>query len=425
MIISSIHSKEILDSRGEPTIETTVILENGVRGVASVASGASTGIHEALELRDGDSKRYMGKGVLNAIKNVEEEIAPHIVGMDAREQSAIDYKMNSLDGTENKKRLGANAILSVSLACARAYANHLGVELFEYLRVIFGSNGAYYMPLPMFNILNGGKHADNNLDVQEYMILPVGASDFATAVRMGSEVYHSLKKVLNEKGLATGVGDEGGFAPKVSNLDEPLEFISSAIEKAGYRLGKDIKIGMDVAASSFFEKSEGYKSTTLNKKLSVEEIIEMYEKWHDKFHVAIIEDGFAEDDWDAWKKLTEKMSKKVQLIGDDLLVTNVKRIQIAIDKNIANAVLIKVNQIGTLTETFDAIKLAKLNNYGVVISHRSGETNDAFIADLAVATNAMQIKTGSLARGERLAKYNRLMEIERILGNKSVFKSVI
>lgn len=410
--IIDIYAREVLDSRGNPTVEVEVYTEVGAFGSAIVPSGASTGAHEAVELRDGDKSRYLGKGVLKAVENVNTTIADEIVGFDVFDQVGIDNAMIELDGTPNKGKLGANAILGVSIAVAKAAADEMGMELYEYLG---GVNGKV-LPAPMMNILNGGEHADNNVDIQEFMVMPLGAPNFREALRMGAEVFHSLKSVLKSKGLNTAVGDEGGFAPNLESNEEALETIVEAIKKAGYKPGEDIYLALDVAATEMYEdgkynfKGEGVVRTT-------DEMIEYYETLSEKYPIISIEDGLSEDDWDGWEKLTEKLGKKIQLVGDDLFVTNVERLQKGIDLKVANSILIKLNQIGTITETLDAIELAKKHGYTAVVSHRSGETEDTTIADLVVATNAGQIKTGSASRTDRIAKYNRLLRIEDRLGD--------
>ena len=417
--ISDIYAREVLDSRGNPTIEVEVFTDSGAFGRAIVPSGASTGEHEAVELRDGDKKRYLGKGVLNAVNNVNEIIAPELIGFDVTSQVEIDQFMIELDGTKNKSKLGANAILGVSMAVARAAADFLGVELYQYL----GGFNTKQLPVPMMNIINGGSHADNNVDFQEFMILPVGAPTFKEAIRMGTEVFHALKSVLKAKGYNTAVGDEGGFAPDLKSNEEALEVIMEAIAKAGYEAGKDIMLGMDVASSEFFNKEtktyvlagEGGKSFTS------EALSDFYAELVEKYPIISIEDGLDENDWDGWVYLTEKLGKKIQLVGDDLFVTNTDRLSTGIEKGIGNSILIKVNQIGTLTETFDAIEMAKRAGYTSVISHRSGETEDTTIADIAVATNAGQIKTGSASRTDRIAKYNQLLRIEDQLGRTAQY----
>lgn len=419
--IADIQARQILDSRGNPTIETKVILSGGVCAKASVPSGASTGVHEACELRDKKQTVYFGKGVLNAVNNVNRVIRKALVNKDVREQRLLDKIMIDLDGTDNKGKLGANAILSVSLACARAGAFASGMPLYRYLREIFKIKGKkYVLPIPSFNILNGGKHADNNLDFQEYMLFPAGVKTAAEQVRAGVEIFQQLKYLLNKKGLSTGVGDEGGFAPSLKNNEEALEIISQAVKNAGWQLGKEIFFALDPAASEFYDGKKyvlkGEKKGGLS--LSGAEMIKYWQELIDKYPIISIEDGLAEDDWPSWQDFTYQLGDEIQLVGDDLLVTNVKRLQKSIDMGVANAILIKVNQIGSLSETIDAILLAQKHKYGVMISHRSGETNDDFIVDLAVATNAGQLKSGSLSRGERIAKYNRLMEIELELNKK-------
>ncbi|MGA8942736.1 MAG: phosphopyruvate hydratase [Thermoactinomyces sp.] len=409
--IVEVYGREVLDSRGNPTVEVEVVLESGAMGRTIVPSGASTGAYEAVELRDGDKERFLGKGVLKAVQNVNEVIAPQIVGMDALDQVAVDNTLIELDGTENKGKLGANAILGVSMAVARAAADALGVPLYTYL----GGFNAKVLPVPMMNILNGGAHADNNVDIQEFMIMPVGAKDIHEAVRMGSEIFHNLKKVLQEKGYATGVGDEGGFAPNLSSNEEALATIVTAIERAGYKPGTDVMLALDVASTEIYKDGKYYFEGEGITRTS-DEMIAFYEELITKYPIISIEDGLAEDDWDGWKKLTERLGDKVQLVGDDLFVTNTKRLSDGIEKGVANSILIKVNQIGTLTETFDAIEMAKRAGYTAVISHRSGESEDTTIADIAVATGAGQIKTGAPSRTDRVAKYNQLMRIEDQLG---------
>ncbi|WP_027701140.1 phosphopyruvate hydratase [Metaclostridioides mangenotii] len=411
--IDLVYAREVLDSRGNPTVEVEVVLESGDTGRAIVPSGASTGAFEAVELRDGDSSRYLGKGVEKAVNNVNEIIAPELEGMDAFDQPMIDAIMIELDGTDNKANLGANAILGVSMAVARAAAEEIGLPLFQYL----GGVNAKQLPVPMMNILNGGEHADNNVDVQEFMILPVGAESFKEGLRMGAEVFHALKKVLGEKGLACGVGDEGGFAPNLDSNQEALELIVEAIGKAGYVPGKDVMLGLDVAATELYNaETKKYILAGENKELTAAEMVELYEGWAKNFPIVTIEDGLDEEDWDGWKLLTEKLGDRVQLVGDDLFVTNTERLERGIESGVANSILIKVNQIGTITETLDAIEMAKRAGYTAVISHRSGETEDTTIADLAVATNAGQIKTGAPSRTDRVAKYNQLLRIEEIIG---------
>jgi enolase len=410
-IIKDIKAREILDSRGNPTVEADVYLECGVMGRAAVPSGASTGSREAIELRDDDKSRYLGKGVQKAVSNINGDIRDAMLGHDAAHQQHIDQRMIELDGTPNKARLGANAILAVSMACAKAVAIEKGESLFRYL----GDGENFTMPVPMMNIINGGSHADNSVDLQEFMIIPAGAPSISEAIRYGAEVFHALKKVLGSRGLNTAVGDEGGFAPDLPSNEAAIEVILEAIDKAGYKAGSDIYIGIDAAASEFY-KGGKYELASEGKSLSAEEFIDVLASWVDKYPIISIEDGMDENDWDGWKKLTERLGDKIQLVGDDLFVTNTKILQEGIDKGIANSILIKVNQIGTLTETLDAINLAKKSSYTAVISHRSGETEDATIADLAVATNAGQIKTGSLSRSDRIAKYNQLIRIEQELG---------
>ncbi len=418
--IEEVIAREILDSRGNPTIEVDVYLADGSFGRAAVPSGASTGEHEAVELRDGDKKRYLGKGVQKAVKNVNEVIAPKICGFDARQQEIIDQIMIELDGTENKGNLGANAILGVSLAVAKSAADFSGLPLFRYI----GGAGAHILPVPMMNILNGGKHADNNVDLQEFMIMPLNASSFAEALRWGAEVFHTLKKVLKEKGYNTAVGDEGGFAPDLKSNTEPLDVIIEAIEKAGYRPGEDIYIALDPATSELFDVNKGqyhfFKSDPDNY-FPGDQLIDFWVELVEKYPIISIEDGLAEDDWESWKKLTEKLGDKIQLVGDDLFVTNVKRLSRGIEEGSANSILIKVNQIGTLTETLNAIDLAMRNGWSAVISHRSGETEDTTIADLSVAANVGQIKTGSACRTDRICKYNQLLRIEEQLGGAAEY----
>lgn len=412
--IQEIIAREILDSRGNPTIQAQVITASGAKGSAMVPSGASTGVREALELRDGDSKRYLGKGVRKAIDNIQREIQPAIRGMEVTDQSSIDRAMIDLDGTANKAGLGANAILGVSMATAHAAANEAGLPLYAYL----GGDGPFLMPVPMMNILNGGAHADNSVDLQEFMVLPVGAPSLAEAVRYGAEIFHSLKAVLSSRGLITTVGDEGGFAPNLSSNEEALEVILEAVDKAGFSIGKDILLGLDVASSEFYKDGQ-YHLESEGLHMSAEEFLDYLAPWFDKYPIISMEDGMAEDDWDGWNTLTRRLGDRVQLVGDDLFVTNTEILEQGIEKNIANSILIKVNQIGTLTETLAAIDMAKKAGYTAVISHRSGETEDTTIADLAVATSAGQIKTGSLSRSDRVAKYNRLIVIEDELGDKA------
>ncbi|HBF5457845.1 TPA: phosphopyruvate hydratase [Clostridioides difficile] len=415
-VIELVYAREVLDSRGNPTVEVEVVLEDGAMGRAVVPSGASTGAFEAVELRDGDKGRYLGKGVETAVANVNEIIAPEIEGMDAFDQPAIDAIMIELDGTPNKGKLGANAILGVSMAVARAAADEIGLPLFQYL----GGVNAKQLPVPMMNILNGGEHADNNVDVQEFMILPVGACCFKEGLRMGAEVFHSLKKVLGEKGLACGVGDEGGFAPNLGSNREALELIVEAITKAGYKPGEDVMLGLDVAATEMYNKeTKKYVLAGEGKELTAAEMVALYEDWSNNFPIITIEDGLDEEDWDGWKLLTEKLGNKLQLVGDDLFVTNTERLEKGIENGVANSILVKVNQIGTITETLDAIEMAKRAGYTAVISHRSGETEDSTIADLAVAVNAGQIKTGAPSRTDRVAKYNQLLRIEEMVGEQA------
>lgn len=418
-LIESIHARQILDSRGNPTVEVEVMTSGGAFGRAAVPSGASTGTHEAVELRDGDKKKYMGKGVLKAVNNVNTKIAEAIVGFPAYEQNLIDKIMIELDGTPNKAKLGANAILGTSMAIAKAAAMESGMSLYRYI----GGVSANTLPVPMMNILNGGSHADNSIDFQEFMVMPVKAATFSDALRMGTEVFHTLKKVLHDKGLSTNVGDEGGFAPNIKSNEEAIEIVIKAIEKAGFKPGVDIFIAMDAAVSEFYDaKTKTYTfHKSDGKKLKSDEMVEYWAKWVKKYPIISIEDGMAEDDWDGWKKLTSKVGDKVQLVGDDLFVTNVKRLQQGIDTNVANSILIKVNQIGTLSETIDAVNLAKRNSYKSIMSHRSGETEDNTIADLAVALNTGQIKTGSASRSDRMAKYNQLIRIEEELGETAYF----
>lgn len=417
--IERVHARQILDSRGNPTVEVDVMTESGAFGRAAVPSGASTGTHEAVELRDGDKKVYVGKGVLKAVANVNTKIAAEVVGLDVFDQNLIDKVMIALDGTANKGKLGANAILGTSLAVAKAAAQEAGQSLYRYI----GGVNANTLPVPMMNILNGGSHADNSIDFQEFMVMPVKADTFSKALRMGTEVFHTLKKVLHDKGYSTNVGDEGGFAPNIKSNEEAIEIVLTAIEKAGFKPGVDIFIAMDAASSEFydaktklytFKKSDG-------KKLKSEEMVEYWAKWAKKYPIISIEDGMAEEDWDGWKKLTDKIGSKVQLVGDDLFVTNVDFLQKGIDMGVANSILVKVNQIGSLTETINAVNLAKRNSYKSIMSHRSGETEDSTIADLAVALNTGQIKTGSASRSDRMAKYNQLLRIEEELGEVAYF----
>ena len=415
--IVQIQAREILDSRGNPTVEVDVTLESGIMGRAAVPSGASTGEKEAIELRDGNKKRYLGKGVTRAVTNVNEKIFPEVVGMNVFDQVELDTALIDLDGTENKNVLGANAILGVSLAAAKAAANELGMPLYRYI----GGVNAKQLPVPMMNILNGGAHADNNVDIQEFMIMPVGAGNFAEALRMGAEVFHSLKNVLKQKGLNTAVGDEGGFAPNLQSNEEALQVIMQAIEKAGYKPGEQIALAVDSAASSFYEKGKYILSAESKPKKTSEEMVAFYEALIKKYPIVSIEDGLDENDWSGWKLLTERLGKKVQIVGDDLFVTNTKLLRQGIEKGIANSILIKLNQIGTLTETLDTIEMAKKAKYTAIVSHRSGETEDTTIADLVVACNTGQIKTGSASRTDRIAKYNQLLRIEEELGDAAQF----
>ena len=414
--IVDIVGREILDSRGNPTVECDVLLESGVMGRAAVPSGASTGSREAIELRDGDKSRYLGKGVLKAVGHINTEISEAILGLDASEQAFLDRTLIELDGTDNKSRLGANAMLAVSMAVARAAAEEAGLPLYRY----FGGSGAMQMPVPMMNVVNGGAHANNNLDLQELMIIPVGAPSFREAVRYGAEVFHALKKILNDKGMSTAVGDEGGFAPSVPNHEAAIELILEAITAAGFVAGEQIALGLDCAASEFYKHGK-YVLGGEGLSLDATQWTEMLANWVEKYPIISIEDGMAEGDWDGWKILTERLGKQVQLVGDDLFVTNTKILKEGIDKRIGNSILIKINQIGTLTETFAAIEMAKRAGYTAVISHRSGETEDTTIADIAVGTNAGQIKTGSLSRSDRMAKYNQLLRIEEDLGDIATY----
>lgn len=416
-IIEEIIAREILDSRGNPTIEVDLYLEDGTMGRAAVPSGASTGAYEAVELRDGDNSRYNGKGVLTAVDNVNTTIAPEIEGYDATDQLGIDRAMIELDGTPNKGKLGANAILAVSMAAAKAAAEALGLPLYQYL----GGSNAKVLPVPMMNILNGGKHADNNVDIQEFMVMPVGAQNFAGALRMGVEVYHKLKSVLKKKGLSTAVGDEGGFAPMLGSNEEALEVIMEAIAASGYKPGADIMIALDPAATEFY-KDGRYIFEAEGKSRSAEEMVQYYSMLADKYPIISIEDGLAEDDWDGWQKLTQQMGGKIQIVGDDIFVTNTSRLTRGIESGVANSILIKLNQIGTITETLDAIEMARQAGYTSVISHRSGETEDATIADLVVAVNAGQIKTGAPCRTDRVAKYNQLLRIEEELADLALYR---
>lgn len=418
-IIADVYAREILDSRGNPTVEVEVVLEDGTLGRAAVPSGASTGAYEAVELRDDDANRYLGKGVLQAVENVNTQIAPEVIGFDALDQVGIDQTMIDLDGTPNKGRLGANAILGVSMAVAKAAANALEMPLYKYL----GGINAKELPVPMMNILNGGKHADNNVDIQEFMVMPVGAANWTEALRMCAEIFHNLRSVLKSKGLNTAVGDEGGFAPNLKSNEEALAVIIEAINKAGYKPGEDVKLALDVAATELY-KDGNYVLEGEGKTKSSDEMIDFYEELVNKYPIISIEDGLSEDDWDGWQKLTSRLGKRIQLVGDDLFVTNTERLARGIETGTANSILIKVNQIGTLTETFDAIEMAKRAGYTAVISHRSGETEDSTIADIAVATNAGQIKTGAPSRTDRVAKYNQLIRIEEELGEISKYKGV-
>ena len=416
--IVDVYAREILDSRGNPTLEVEVYLESGAFGRAAVPSGASTGVREALELRDGDKSRYLGKGVLKAIDNVNNEIAEEIIGMDADDQVGIDMRMLELDGTEYKSKLGANAILGVSLAVAKAAAEEAGMPLYKYI----GGANARELPLPMMNIINGGAHADNNVDIQEFMIMPAGAGSFKEALRMGAEIFHALRTVLKGRGYNTSVGDEGGFAPNLKSNEEALEVIMEAIVKAGYKPGEDVLLALDVASSELFKDGKYTLENETQKVKTPVELVDFYENLVNKYPIISIEDGMAENDWDGWKLLTDRLGKRIQIVGDDLFVTNPKILKEGIQKGIANSILIKLNQIGTLTETLEAIEMAKRAGYTTVISHRSGETEDTTLADLAVAVNAGQIKTGSLCRTDRVAKYNQLLRIEDELDSTSVFK---
>jgi enolase len=417
--IADIHARQILDSRGNPTVEVDVVTDNGFLGRAAVPSGASTGKHEAVELRDGDKKTYMGKGVLQAVKNVNDIIADQLIGIEVVKQSYIDDLLIKIDGTENKAKLGANATLAVSMAVAKAAAEETSLPLYRYL----GGVNATVLPMPLMNILNGGVHADNKIDFQEFMIVPVGAPSFSEGLRWGVEIFHNLKTVLKKKGYSTNVGDEGGFAPDIQSNEEAIETVLLAIEAAGYKAGEQIGIAMDAASTEMFDESKKtykfYKSS--QKIISSDEMVAYWTDWVKKYPIVSIEDGMAEDDWDGWKKLTESIGSKCQLVGDDLFVTNVKRLQEGIDKGIANSILVKVNQIGTVTETINAVQLAQINGYTSIMSHRSGETEDTTIADLAVALNCGQIKTGSASRTDRLAKYNQLIRIEEMLGENAVY----
>lgn len=415
--IVDIIGREILDSRGNPTVECDVLLESGAMGRAAVPSGASTGAREAIELRDGDKSRYLGKGVLKAVENVNTEISEALMGLDAQEQSFIDRTLIELDGTESKSRLGANAILAASMAVARAAAEESGLSLYRY----FGGSGPMSMPVPMMNVINGGAHANNSLDMQEFMILPIGATSFRHALQMGAETFHALKKLIDAKGMSTAVGDEGGFAPDVANHEAAIELILKAIEQAGYEPGTQIALGLDCAASEFYRDGKYVLQGEGNLSLSSSDFANLLASWCDKYPIISIEDGMSENDWDGWKTLTDLLGKKVQLVGDDLFVTNTKILKQGIERGVANSILIKINQIGTLTETFAAIEMAKRASYTAVVSHRSGETEDSTIADIAVATNAMQIKTGSMSRSDRMAKYNQLLRIEEELAEVATY----
>jgi enolase len=415
--IVDIVGREILDSRGNPTVECDVLLESGAMGRAAVPSGASTGSREAIELRDGDSSRYLGKGVLKAVENVNTEISEALMGLDAQEQTFIDRTLIELDGTESKSRLGANAMLAVSMAVARAAADESGLSLFRY----FGGSGPMSMPVPMMNVINGGAHANNSLDLQEFMIVPIGAKSFRQAMQMGAETFHALKKLIDSQGLSTTVGDEGGFAPSLESHEAAIELILRAIESAGYEAGTDMALALDCAASEFYRDGKYHLAGEGNISLTSTEFSNLLATWCDKYPIISIEDGMAENDWEGWKTLTDQLGKKVQLVGDDLFVTNTKILKQGIDQGIANSILIKINQIGTLTETFAAIEMAKRHGYTSVVSHRSGETEDSTIADIAVATNAMQIKTGSLSRSDRMAKYNQLLRIEEELAEVATY----
>lgn len=417
-IISNIYAREVLDSRGNPTVEVEVYLESGAFGTTIVPSGASTGAFEAVELRDGDKNRYLGKGVLKAVENVNKIIAPKIIGLDAINQTSIDQIMIDLDGTPNKGKLGANAILGVSMSIAKAAANALALPLFQYL----GGINAKQLPVPMMNILNGGAHADNNIDIQEFMVMPIGAGNFTTGVRMCVEIYHTLKSVLQEKGLGTGIGDEGGFAPNLTSNEEALQVIVEAIEKAGYKPVEEVKLALDVAATELYDEDKKvYRLSGEDVTKTAEEMVDFYEELINRYPIISIEDGLSEDDWEGWNLMTKRLGKKIQIVGDDLFVTNTERLKRGIREGTANSILIKLNQIGTITETLDAIEAAKMAGYTAVISHRSGESEDSTIADIAVAVNAGQIKTGAPARTDRVAKYNQLLRIEDILGTTAQY----
>lgn len=417
--IESIHARQILDSRGNPTVEVDVLTENEYLGRAAVPSGASTGVHEAVELRDNDKKVYSGKGVLQAVENVNSLIADELIGWDVADQTGIDAKMIEIDGTENKSKLGANAILAVSLAVAKAAALEANLPLYRYV----GGTNARILPIPMMNILNGGAHADNKIDFQEFMVMPIGASSFSEALRWGVEIFHALKSVLKKNGYSTNVGDEGGFAPNIQSNEEAIETVMKAIEGAGYKAGTEVAIAMDPAVSEMYntEKKVYHFHKSDGKELSSEKMVDFWESWVNKYPIVSIEDGMAEDDWTGWKLMTEKLGSKIQLVGDDLFVTNVKRLQKGIEEHVANGLLVKVNQIGSLTETINAVSLAQNNGYNTIMSHRSGETEDTTIADLAVALNCGQIKTGSASRTDRIAKYNQLLRIEEMLGETAIF----
>ncbi len=415
--IIDVIGREILDSRGNPTVEAEVVLESGVTGRAAVPSGASTGVREAIELRDKDPKRYGGKGVLKAVEHVNTELADAVIGLEATDQAFIDRKMIELDGTDNKSRLGANAILAVSMAVARAAAEETGMSLYRY----FGGMGAVELPVPMMNVINGGAHANNNLDLQEFMIIPLGAPSFKEALRYGAETFHALKKIINSKGMSTAVGDEGGFAPKCESHEEAIELIMEAIKAAGLEPGRDVCIGLDCASSEFYEDGKYTLAKSSGKSMTAEEWAQVLKGWVEKYPIISIEDGMAEGDWEGWKHLTDLLGGKIQLVGDDLFVTNPKILKEGIEKGVANSILIKVNQIGTLSETFEAIDMAKKAGYTAVVSHRSGETEDSTIADIAVGLNAGQIKTGSMSRSDRMAKYNQLLRIEEDLGSVAVY----
>ncbi|HEY9278446.1 MAG TPA: phosphopyruvate hydratase [Eoetvoesiella sp.] len=415
--IVDIIGREILDSRGNPTVECDVLLESGAMGRAAVPSGASTGSREAVELRDGDSSRYLGKGVLRAVENINTEISEALMGLDAQEQTFVDRTLIDLDGTDDKSRLGANAILAASMAVARAAADDSGLSLYRY----FGGSGPMQMPVPMMNVINGGAHANNSLDFQEFMILPIGASSFRESLRMGAEVFHALKKLIHDQGMSTAVGDEGGFAPNLANHEAAIQLILQAISAAGYEAGSQIALGLDCASTEFYRDGRYHLAGEGGVALTAQDFVNLLGTWCDKYPIISIEDGMAENDWEGWKLLSDQLGKKVQLVGDDLFVTNTKILKQGIDQGIANSILIKINQIGTLTETFAAIEMAKRAGYTAVISHRSGETEDSTIADIAVATNAMQIKTGSLSRSDRMAKYNQLLRIEEELAEVASF----